>query len=330
MTNSWQLWRHVGSSVALLFAAGSISGALLPGEAVAQAYPSKVIRIIGQVASGSVGDVVARLVAPVLSSKLGKPVIIENRPGGGGTIGANEVARAAPDGHTLLFGGVNHIIVSKTLDYDPIKDFVPIATIATHHWVLVVAPTVSARSVKELIEHAKAKPGKLTWGFGQGSAPQMLGEMFKAAAGIELADIPYKSGTQAIPDMLGGRIDMNFGTVSNLLPLIREGKLRALAITSEARSAELSHVPTMAESGYPALTRGSWTGLWGPAGIPASIVSRLNSEVEASVTTPVVQTAMKKFDFEPKLLSSREFAAFILDEAAAWTPAAKAAGILSR
>jgi tripartite-type tricarboxylate transporter receptor subunit TctC len=267
---------------------------------------------------------------PALSARLGKPVVIDNRPGGGGTIGAREVARAAADGHILLFGGLNHVIVSKTLDYDPIRDFVPIGTVATHHWILVVAPAVPARSVKELVAHAKANPGKLNWGFGQASAPQMFGEMFKAAMGIQVADIPYKTGVQAIPDMLGGRIDMNFGTVSNLLPLIRDGKLRALAISSETRSPELPEVPTMAEAGYPGLTRGGWVGLWGPAGVPAAIVDRLSTEITGSVMSPDMQGAMKKLDFEPKLLSPPEFAAFILDEADAWTPAAQAAGVLPK
>jgi tripartite-type tricarboxylate transporter receptor subunit TctC len=287
-----------------------------------------VIKIIGQVPSGSVLDVTARLVAPALSSRLGTPVVIENRPGGAGTIGAKEVARAAPDGYTLLFGGVNHVIASKTLDYDPVRDFVPIATVATHHWILVAAPSTPARSVKELIDYAKSNPGKLNWGFGQGSAPQMFGEMFKAATGIVVADIPYKSGVQAVPDILGSRVDMNFGTISNLLPLIREGKLRALAITSEARSPDLPDVPTMAESGFPRLTRGAWTGLWAPAGTPPNIVNRLNTEINSIVIAPAMTAALKKLDFDPKIGSPHEFAAFILDEIDVWTPAAKAAGVL--
>jgi tripartite-type tricarboxylate transporter receptor subunit TctC len=158
----------------------------------------------------------------------------------------------------------------------------------------------------------------------------MFGEMFKATAGIDVANISYKSGTQAVPDLLGGRIDMNFGTISNLLPLIREGKLRALAITSEVRSTDLPDVPTMAESGFPQLTRGSWVGLWGPAGTPMNVVNRLNSEINATVTTPAMKIAMKNLDFEPKVGSSQDFAAFISDEIDAWTPAARAAGILPK
>jgi len=158
----------------------------------------------------------------------------------------------------------------------------------------------------------------------------MFGELFKIASGIDVVNIPYKSGTQAVPDLLGGRIDMNFGTASNLLPLIHEGKLRALAITSETRSPDLPDVPTMAESGFPQLTRGSWVGLWGPAGIPANLVSRLNREVNGSVTTPATREALKKLDFEPLVGSPQDFAAFIIEEMNTWTPAAKAAGILPK
>ena len=182
--------------------------------------------------------------------------------------------------------------------------------------------------MRQLIDHAKANPGKLNWGFGQGTAPHMFGELFEAATGIDVARIPYKSGSQAVPDMLGGRIDINFGTVSNLLPLIREGKLRAIAITSGARSPELPDVPTMSESGFPQLTRGDWTGFWAPAGTPANIVTRLNSEINAGLMTPEMKAAMRKLDFEPRVGSPQDFARFIIAEMDAWTPAAKAAGIL--
>ena len=158
----------------------------------------------------------------------------------------------------------------------------------------------------------------------------MFGEMFKAATGINVANIPYKSGTQAVPDMLGGRIDINIGTLSNLLPLIRDGKVRAIAVTSEARSPDLPDVPTMAQSGFPRLTRGDWMGFWAPAGTPADVVTKLNGEINAGLKTPEMKAAMKKLGFEPKVGSAQEFAAFIRDEMEIWTPAAKAAGILTK
>ena len=328
MTNGMQRWKGVTSSLiaTMLFAVAGVS--LVIGAAAAQTYPSRPIKVICSIASGSAIDVTARLVTRDLSERLGNPVIVENRPGGGSTIGVKEFARAAPDGHTLLFGTIGDVFASRIVGRDPAKDFVPVATVSSLAWVLVVRPAIPATSVRQLIDHAKANPGKLNWGFGQGTPPHMFGEMFKAATGIDVAGIPYKSGSLAVPDMLGGRIDMNFGTVSNLLPLIREGKLRAIAITSAARSPDLPDVPTMAESGFPQLTRGDWTGFWAPAGTPANIVTRLNSEINAGVTTPAMRAAMKKLDFQPKVGSPEDFARFILDEMDAWTPAAKAAGIL--
>jgi tripartite-type tricarboxylate transporter receptor subunit TctC len=313
-----------------LSAAAAIGLSLMAGNAaMAQTYPSKLIKIICSIPSGSPIDATARLMATDLSNRLGKPVIVENRPGGGGIIGVNEFAKAAPDGHTLLFGAIGDAFAAKIVGHDPAKDFVPVATVSSFAWILVVRPELAATSVRQLIDYAKANPGKLNWGFGQGTAPHMFGEMFLAETGIDVARIPYKSGSLAVPDMLGGRIDMNFGTISNLLPLIHEGKLRAVGITREARSPDLPDVPTMRESGFPRLTRGDWTGFWAPTGTPANIVSRLNSEINASVATPEMRAAMKKLDFEPKVGSAEDFARFIGDEMDAWTPAAKAAGILS-
>jgi tripartite-type tricarboxylate transporter receptor subunit TctC len=328
-----QRWKcaHRILLAAMLPAAATIGVSLMAGEAAtAQTYPSKLIKVICSLPSGSPVDVAARLVANDLSNRLGKPVIVENRPGAAGTLGVKEFARAEPDGHTLLFGAIGDAFASKIVGYDPAKGFVPVATVSSWGWILVVRPAMPATSVKQLIDHAKANPGNVNWGFGQGTSPQMFGEMFKAATGIDVAGIPYKSGSLAVPDMLGGRIDMNLGTISNLLPLIREGKLRAIAITSAARSPDLPDVPTMAESGFPELTRGDWTGFWAPAGTPAHIVTRLNGEINAGVMTPAMRAAMKKLDFEPKVESPEDFARFILAELDAWTPAARAAGILPK
>jgi len=333
MTNAMPLRTRVTPTLlaATLSATAALGMSLLIADATsAQTYPSKMIKVICPIPAGSVLDVTVRLVTPELSARLGVPVVVDNRPGGGGTTGIKEFARATADGHTLLGSSLSGVFALKTLDYDPVKDVVPIGTAATHHWVLVVAPTVPAKSVKELVDYAKANPGKLNWGFGQGTSPHMYGELFKAATGIDVHNIPYKSGTLAVPDVLAGRIDMNFGTASNLLPLIQEGKLRALAISSEVRSPDLPNVPTMAESGFPYLTRGGWMGLWGPRGTPAHIVNRLNAEITASVTTPAMKAAMKNLDFEPKYGSPQDFATFILDEIEAWTPAAKAAGIIPK
>ena len=326
-------WKRVAKSLlafALLLAAAIGVPLVATKAAMAQTYPSQMIKVICGVASGSPIDVTARLVTNDLPNRLGKPVIVENCPGGGGTIGVGEFARAAPDGHTLLCGAIGNAFASKVIGRDPAKDFIPVATVARIAWVVVVRPELSAISLGQLIDHAKANPGKLNWGFGQGTAPHMFGEMLKTATGIDVANIPYKSGTQAVPDMLGGRIDINIGTLSTLLPLIRDGKVRAIAVTSEARSPNLPDVPTMAQSGYPQLTRGDWIGFWAPAGTPPDIVNRLNREINAVLTTSETKAAMKKLGFEPSGGSPQEFAAFIRDEMEAWTPAAKAADILPK
>ncbi len=329
MTIVVQNWKRVANTLLTITlpVAATIGVA---GSAMAQTYPSQLIKVICSTAPGSVIDVTARLITNDLSNRLGKPVIIENCPGGGGTIGVGEFTRAAPDGHALLCGAIGDAFAAIVIGRDPAKDFIPVAMVARLSWVLVVRPAIPATSLSQLIDHAKANPGKLNWGFGQGTAPHMFGEMFKAATGIDVANIPYKSGTQAVPDMLGGRIDINFGTLSNLLPLIREGKVRAIAVTSEVRSPDLPDVPTMAQSGFPQLTRGDWIGFWAPAGTSPDIVNRLHREIDAGVTTPEMQAAMKKLGFEPRIGSPQEFAAFIREEMKDWTPAAKAAGILTK
>jgi len=333
MTIVVQSWKRVANAlltITFLIAAAIGTPPMAGSAAMAQTYPSQLIKVICSVSPGSVIDVTARLVTNDLSNRLGKPVIIENRPGGGGTIGVGEFTRAAPDGHTLLCGAIGDVFASIVVGRDPAKDFFPVATVARLSWVLVVRPAIPATTLSQLIDHAKANPGKLNWGFGQGTAPHMFGEMFKVATGIDVANIPYKSGPQAVPDMLGGRIDINFGTLSNLLPLIREAKVRAIAVTSEVRSPNLPDVPTMAQSGFPQLTRGDWIGFWAPAGTSPDIVNRLNREINAGLTTPETQAAMRKLGFEPKVSSPQEFAAFIREEMKDWTPAAKAAGILAQ
>jgi tripartite-type tricarboxylate transporter receptor subunit TctC len=324
-----QIRNSVGSIVSSSFVAVGVS-LIAVGSASAQPYPSRLIKIVTPLAASSPISLMARLAAPALSSRLGQPVIVENRPGGSGTIATRLVASAAPDGYTLLFVGVNHVFapaLSKNLDYDPVKDFAPIATVGTGSWILVTAPSVPVRSVKELVHYAKANPGKLNWGFGLATGPHLYGEMFKAVTGIEVARISYKGGVDAVPDLLGGRIDMNIGAIPALLPLIREGKVRALAVSSETRSPDLPDVPTMMESGFPQLTRVFWSGLLAPAGTPAGVVNRLNAEINASLATPEMKASLTKIGFEPKTGSPQDFGALLVDDILTWGVAAKLAGI---
>lgn len=318
----------IGSVLPVALAGAAL---IITNTSFAQPYPGKVIKIIVPLVAGGPPDAMARLLAPALSLRIGQTVIVENRPGGGGTIGTKAVASAPADGYTLLFSGANHTqapAVTKVLDYDPIKDFVPIATVGWGSWLLVVPSSGPARTVNELIDYAKANPGKLNWGFGLNAGPHLFGEMFVAATGIDVAKISYKGGQQVIPDILGGRIDMNFGTTGTLLSLIRDGRLRALAVTSEIRSPDLPDVPTMSESGLPQLTHGFWTGLLAPAGTPIEIVSKLNDEINLILATPEMKANLLKQGYEPKAGSPQDFAMLLAHEIDVWSKAAKAAGIV--
>jgi len=327
-------WKHVRDlthSIAVLAFAALATSLIASSTSYAQNFPSKVIKFVLPLSAGSPIDVIARIVAPALSSRLKQSVIVENRPGGGTTVGARAVATAEPDGYTLLFASATHTLgpaLIRNPGYDPIKDFAPIATIGSGSWVLVVIPPVPAQSVQELIAHAKANPGKLNWGFGRNAGPHLLGELFVLATGIDVNRVPYRSGADAVPDMLGGRVQMNFGTIENLAPLVQEGKLRALAVTGETRSYTLPDVPTLKEAGFPQLTRGFWAGLLAPAGTPIDIVTRLNTEINAALATSEVKSSLIKVGVEPKGGSPQDLAALIGDEVEAWKTAAKSAGIV--
>jgi tripartite-type tricarboxylate transporter receptor subunit TctC len=331
MLQNWKTIRDALKAIALPAVATLGISLAAAGGSFAQNYPSKLIKLVVPLSAGSPMDVLARIVAPALSSRLNQTIIVENRSGGGTTIGTKIVARAAPDGHTLLFASAGHTLgpaLTKNLGYDPIKDFAPIATVGSGSWVLVVPSSLPIRSVQELVTHAKANPGKLHWGFGCNAGPHLLGQLFILATGIEVNRVPYRSGADAVPDVLGGRVDMNFGTAENLLPLVLEGKLRALVVTSEMRNHNLPNVPTMIEAGFPRLTRGFWAGLLAPAGTPADIVKRLNSEINASLATSEMKTRLMKVGVEPKIGSPQEFASLIVDEIETWKAAAKSAGIV--
>src|SRR4051812_41452798 len=291
MTIAMRNWKHICDalgSIALPAVAAVGVSLMAAGPSIAQIYPSKLIKFVVPLSAGSPIDVLARIIAPALSARLKQTVIVENRPGGGTITGIKAIATAAPDGYALLFASASLTLgpaLTRNLGYDPVKDFSPIATVGSGSWVLVVAPSVPAHSVNELIAHVKANPGKLNWGFGRNAGPHLLGELFVLATGIDVNRVPYRSGADAVPDMLGGRVQMNFGTVENLAPLVQEGKLRALAVTGETRSLTLPDVPTIKEAGFPQLTRGFWAGLLAPAGTPADIVTRLNTEINAALAT---------------------------------------------
>jgi tripartite-type tricarboxylate transporter receptor subunit TctC len=328
---NWKQIRDALHSSALLAFVAVGTCLITAGASYAQSYPSKMIKFVLPLSAGSPIDVIARIVAPALSSRLKQTVIVENRPGGGATVGTRAVATAEPDGYTLLVASATHTLgpaLIRNLDYDPVKDFAPVATVGSGSWVLVVTPSVPAQSVQELIAYAKANPGKLNWGFGRNAGPHLLGELFLLATGIDVNRVPYRSGADAVPDMLGGRVQMNFGTIENLAPLVQEGKLRALAVTGETRGNTLPDVPTMKEVGFPQLTRGFWAGLLAPARTPVDIVTRLNAEINATLATSEMKATLSKVGVEPRGGSPQDLASLIVDEVEAWKTAAKSAGIV--
>jgi len=297
--------------------------------ALAQPYPSKPVKVIVPLTSGSPVDVTARLVGQHMAAVLGQPMIIENRPGAGATIGAKSVTASEADGYTLLHTAANHVIapsVYKSLTYDPIKDFAPIGAAATSPFVVVLTPNLPIHTVAELIAYAKANPGKLNWGYGLGTSPHLIGEMFKHMTQTDIAAIPYRGGAQAVTDILAGQIHMNIGTTATLVPLVRSGKLRAIAVIGEGRYPDLPEVPTMAESGVP-LSLFFWTGMLAPAGVPADVIGKLNATLNDVLRNAELKESMAKLGLQPKGGSPQDFAAFLDAEKAAWANAVTTTGV---
>ena len=299
----------------------------------AQTYPSRPIRVIVPYTAGSPNDVIVRLLAQRLEPKLGQPLVMDNRPGGGTAIGTKVAANAEPDGYTLLFSSSSIVIepaLNKAVNYDPQKDFAPIATVATTAWVLAITPRLPARTIAEFVAWTKRNPGQVNFGFAQGTASQLVGGRFKVLTGADILDVPYKGGAAAVPDFLGGRIQMLLPTPSTSLTLIRDGKMRPLAITSATRSPDLPDVPTFAELGLGDLTLAFWAGMLAPAGTPPEIVRRLNAAINECLAAPEMQVAMTKLGFDPMIGSPQDFAAFIAAEIPRWAEIVKSASATSQ
>jgi tripartite-type tricarboxylate transporter receptor subunit TctC len=298
--------------------------------AAAQTYPSKPIKMIVPYTPGSPVDVLARVASQHLSARLNQTIVIDNRPGAGTTLGTKVAADAAPDGYTLLMAATSFIIASSLypkLDYDPIRNFSAVAMLAVAPQTLVITSSLPAKTVAEFVAYAKAHPGELNFGFGLGTLPQILGETFKVVTGTNIASIPYRGGAQAVTDMLGGRIHMNFGTQATLLPLIQQGRIRALAVTTETRSRQLPDVPTMIESGLPQLAVAFSAGIMAPAGTPEPIIETLNHAMNEAMKTPEMIAAMAKLGFDPMDWSAQQYGAYLREEAKRWPPIVKASGV---
>ncbi|PIT05982.1 hypothetical protein TSA1_09535 [Bradyrhizobium nitroreducens] len=302
------------------------------GTAHAEApYPSKPIVLVAAFAPGGVTDISARLVAKGLSEELGQPVVVENRAGAGGAIGATFVAKAAPDGYTLLLGTVSELtvlpVVKITPPYDTMKDFEPIARVGTVAFVLAAHPSVSANNVAELIALAKAEPGKLSFSsFGVGSQNQLLAELFMSKSGTKLLHVPYKGSAAAVTDLIGGAVQLTFDTTTVVMPLVQGGKLKALAVLSPSRSDAAPGVPTLAESGV-ALETVGWTGVVGPRGMPPAVVARLNAAINKVLADPSIKTEFGRRDITVGQTTPEQFRDFMQADIERWSQVVKASGI---
>jgi len=305
---------------------------LAAGGAIAQAYPSKPVRMIVGFPPGGGTDVVARVISQKLTEWWGQPVTVENRAGATGTIGADVVAKSPADGYTLIMGHVNSTGIAPNLfpklPYDPIKDFTAVAYVGYVPNVLAVHPSINAKSVKELVALLKTQPGKLNYASsGNGSTQHLAGEMFKQLTGTSIVHVPYKGSGDAIKDLLAGVVAMNFDTMPPVMPHIQAGKLRPIAVSSSKRLEALPDVPTIAEAGQKGFDMGSWQAVFVPIGTPKPIVDRLHAEIMKIVATPDVQARLKGFGMTPSTMTPAELGEYQKAEVAKWSRVVKAAGI---
>lgn len=304
---------------------------LASSKALAQdKYPSKPVRLIVSFPPGGPLDVMARLTAQQLTGSLGQ-MIVDNKPGAGGTLAGREAARAEPDGHTLLFGSSASLAIGPALygnsGYDPVKSFVPIAMVSSVPYVMIGATNAPFKTVQELLAHAKAHPGTVNFGVPNGAPPHMLAEMFKMATGAQIQVIPYRGASTLITDMLAGRIQGGFETTSVMLAHLHEGKIRGLAVLREARIPELADVPTMKESGVDGVMGSSWSGVLAPAGTPSPIVERLRTDLLSALKTQEFSDRLKRMAADKPMMAGDEFGKFIASEAVRIADIMKAAGL---
>ncbi len=319
MMKQWMQW----------FAAAAL--AACAAGALAQGFPSKQVRIIVPQAPGGASDALSRIIAAKLGEKWGQQVIVENRAGAGGNIGTLEAAKSPADGHTLLLGYIGTHAINPSLyhnlPWDPIRDFVPVATLAAVPFVVVVNPSLAANSTQELIASARAANGKLTYSSaGNGSVNHLLGEMFDSAAGVKMTHIPYKGAGPALADLIGGQVQVSFTSMPSVIGHIKAGKLRAIAVTSRARSETLPELPTLAESGLAGFDVNPWFGLLAPAGTPAAIVSQLNREINELLATADLRARVAGQGAVPLATTPAEFAALLKQDIEKWAAVVKDSG----
>ena len=312
MMNAKLIVALVASSFAVALAAGGI------GSALAQGYPSRPIRILVGFPPGGVADILARSVGAKLSESLGQPVVVENRAGAGGNIAAETLAKSAPDGHSLIMFGtptLANVFLYRKLSYDPINEFAPVALVASMANILVVNPSVPANSVTELILLAKSKPGQFNFGSaGIGSTQHLSGQLFKSAAGIDISHIPYKGSGPAMTALLAGEIPIIFNVMSTVLPQMKAGKVRGLAVTSAKRSPFAPELPTISEAGLPGYEYVAYFGLIAPARTPQEIIARLNAETARILQMPDIMERLAFNGAEPMIATPEQYGAFLREE----------------
>jgi len=295
-------------------------------------YPDKPLRMIVPFPPGGITDQLAREISHALSARLKQTVVVENRPGAGGNIGATVVARAPADGYTLLFGTFGTLAVNKSLydkpGYDPLTDFAPVGAVAYLPNVLLVNPAVPARNVAELLALARKAPGRLTYGsFGNGSSAHLAGELLAHLAGVDITHVPYKGSAAAMTDLVGGRLTMMFDSIPTALPIVRDGRARALAVTTQTASEQLPSVPTVAASGVPGYELTAWFGVAAPAATPRNVIDRLNAEIVASLKEPAIKEKLERQGAVAFAMTPAQFGSYVRSQYERWDKVIKAANI---
>ena len=317
--------------VRALFACGA--ALLAPGisTAYAQQFPTKPIRIVVPFPPGGFSDVFSRIIGKNMSDSWGQQVVVDNRPGAGGNIGADIVAKSPPDGYTLCMGTIGTHAINATLfsklPYDPVRDFVAVAFVVEAEGLLVVHPSLPVKTTKELIALARSEPGQLTYASaGAGTTSHLAGELFKTMAKVDITHVPYKGNVPAITDLMSGQTSMLFATLPTVLPQVQANRLRGIAVLGARRSAALPQIPTLAESGLRGFEVNNWTGLLAPAGTPPAVVNRLNAEVNRTMQLPEVQARLPKEGLRHVAMTPQQFGDFVRSEKEKWAPIVKATG----
>ena len=308
---------------AFCLAVGLVPGFATPQALAQQTYPNKPVRVIAASSPGSAVDIVARIIAPKLSERLGQQVVIDNRAGAGGNLGAEIAAKAAPDGYNLFMGTPAQTInpgLYRALNYDLVRDFAPVTLVTTGHYSIVVHPSLPVKSVRELIALARAKPGQLLYASaGNGNATHLAAALFSSLTHVDMVHVPYKGSGPALTDLIGGQVQLMFSNLTASLPYVKSGRLRALAVTGEKRSPAAPELPTVMEAGVPGYVVISWFGVMAPTGTPREIVMRLNGDIAQVMRSPDIRERLATDGAEPTFSTPEKFGDFIKTEIAQWT-----------